>query len=190
VRSFLILVVVSAAPALSQTVYTWEDKDGIHYTDDINQVPKGQKKVEREQLAPTPAAAPKRAVAVGTPAAPSPASAPAPASVPEKLDEKAWRDRFINGHRRIQTLKQSIVALEQSLPPRLQCNAVPVVAAVPGAAGPAVAQPLCTVNPQHDVLVAEINQRRVALKDAELDLEQLERDSTREQVPREWRRGW
>jgi hypothetical protein len=39
-------------------------------------------------------------------------------------------------------------------------------------------------------MVAELAQKRVELKDAELDIERLEREATMAQVPREWRRGW
>ncbi len=206
----LALAALIAVPAVAQTVYSWEDADGTHYTDDPTQVPK-KAKVAAMVVDAAPAA-PRQAVA----AAPRPASPPSPSEAP--LDERAWRERFIAANRRITTVKQNIAALEASLPPRTECIAQPLVpvgtvqvGSTPGApitAGPGtqvvtsngittvnrgvVVSPAarCQVNPLHDRLRLQIAQEHVALEDAKLDLEQLDRQASYDAVPREWRRGW
>ena len=179
----LALVVVIAVPAFAQTVYSWEDADGVHYTDDLAQVPKS-KKVEEQVLEGRP-------LSKGL-------SGPKPAPVPPEVtaneaqataNEYEWRDRFIAAHRRIDSLARSISALQSSLPPRIQCVPQPV-RLVGGVQR--VGQPTsrCQINPFHDQLQAQIAQQSVELRDAQLDLEQLDRRASLEAVPREWRRGW
>lgn len=178
----LLLVAVIAVPAFSQTVYTWEDKDGVHYTDDPSQVPKKQKKVEGVVFEPrAPAKASPTTVALATP---QPGSSPKEAST-----EFEWRDAFIAAHRRIETIRQSITALQASLPARTECVPQP---AVVSATGTVAAQPVarCQVNKLYDQLQVQIGQRRVELTSAEADLEQLDRRASMQSVPREWRRGW
>ena len=51
----LTLVALIAVPAFAQTVYEWEDAAGVHYTDDVSQVPKEQKKVEKRVIDARPA---------------------------------------------------------------------------------------------------------------------------------------
>ncbi|MDP1827535.1 MAG: DUF4124 domain-containing protein [Archangium sp.] len=197
-RSLTLLAVI-AVPAFAQTVYTWEDDEGIHYTDDASQVPKQQKKVEGRVIDARPASsglvAPKPATV---------AVAAAPAAANPRLTEYEWRDRFINAHRRIDTLKQGIAALQASVPPRTECiqqqpvtvvtgTGVTVVPA-PGVGTPGTGtnrrQARCQVNPLHDQLRVQIAQQQVELSAAEVDLEQLDRRASMEAVPREWRRGW
>jgi len=176
VRSLILVAAVIAAPAFSQTVYTWEDEDGVHYTDDPAQVPK-KKKVEGVVFEPR--AAPKATVAL----APTPAPAVQPAST-----EFQWRDAFIAAHRRIETIKESIAALQASLPARTECVPQPVVT-TPGAA-PTQPVARCQVNKLYDQLQVQIGQKRVELTSAEAELEQLDRRASMQSVPREWRRGW
>lgn len=193
VRS-LSLVALIAVPAFAQTIYSWEEKDGTHYTDDVSKVPK-QKKVEERTVEARPVAAKQPAATTGTPAVPAAAPAPAPAGT--KPSEGDWRDRFITAHRRIDSLKRDIAALEASLPPRTEC--VPQTTGIntfgtggsTGVVGPN-GQVLnrCQVNPLHDRIRVQIAERGVELKDAELDLEQLDRRASEDAVPREWRRGW
>lgn len=198
-RSLTLLAVI-AVPVFAQTVYTWEDEDGLHYTDDLSQVPKQQKKVEGVVIDARPASS-------GL-VAPKPTTvALAPAAADPKASEYEWRDRFIGAHRRIATLKQSIGALEASVPPRTECipqqpatvvtgGAVTVVPATPatglGPLGTGTNRLLarCQVNPLHDQLRVQIAQQRVELSAAEAELEQLDRRASMEAVPREWRRGW
>lgn len=198
----LTLVAVIAVPVFAQTVYTWEDEDGLHYTDDLSQVPKQQKKVEGVVIDARPASsglvAPKPASTV--------AVAVAPAAADPRLTEYEWRDRFIGAHRRVATLKQSIAALEASLPPRTECIPQQPVTVVSGAGVAVVPAPpgtvaigapggrrrlaRCQVNPLHDQLRVQIAQQGVELSAAEAELEQLDRRASMEAVPREWRRGW
>ena len=177
-RSLLVLAAVIAVPVSAQTVYTWEDADGVHYTDDASQVPKA-KKVEGVVFEPRQAS--KSTVAV----APVPTAAAAPAAT----NEYQWRDAFIAANRRITTLRESITALQTSLPPRTEC--VPQPVAVTTGTAPVV-QPVarCQVNRLYDQLQVEIGQKKVELAAAEADLEQLDRRASMVSVPREWRRGW
>lgn len=173
-RSLIVLVAVIAVPAFAQTVYSWEDADGLHYTDDAAQVPK-EKKATGTVFEP-------RAVPKATPVA----VAPFPAAAPETATiEYQWRDAFIAANRRIDVLRDKIAALQASLPPRTEC--VPQV----GVLG-AVAQPVarCQVNKLYDQLQVEIGQNKVELSVAQSDLEQLDRRASMVGVPREWRRGW
>lgn len=176
-RSLIVVAAVIAVPAFSQTVYTWEDEDGVHYTDDPSQVPKQQKKVEGVVFEPR--AAPK-------PVSSTVALAPAPS---QPSTEYQWRDAFIAAHRRITTLKESLTALQASLPARTECvpQPQPTVAPTTGVLPP-VAR--CQVNKLHDQLQVQIGQKRVELASAEADLEQLDRRASMQSVPREWRRGW
>lgn len=167
------LVAVIAVPAFSQTVYTWEDEDGVHYTDDPSQVPKKQK-LEGVVFEP-------RAAVVL-----APTTAPAPEA---PSNEFQWRDSFIAAHRRIEALRESIRALQASLPARTECVPQPVVV---NANGAATVQPVarCQVNRLYDQLQVQIGQKRVELATAASELEQLDRRASMVAVPREWRRGW
>jgi Domain of unknown function (DUF4124) len=182
-RSILLAALV-AVPAFAQQVYSWEDKDGVHYTDDPAQVPKGAK-VASEKLAPAPSAGPSAAVATST--TPSAAAAQPSSIRATPQDERRWRDRFIEAYRRIETLKQSINALASSIPPVTTCTTVQQQSAT---GEPLPVQQQCYPNHARDRMVAELAQKRVDLKDAELDIDRLEREATMAQVPREWRRGW
>lgn len=180
----ILIAALVAAPAFAQQVYTWEDQDGVHYTDDPSQVPKGAK-VASEKLAPSRPSNPGNEVASSTTPA---AASPQPSSVRAgPQDERRWRDRFIEAYRRVDTLKQSINALATSIPPATTCSTVQQQS--PNGA-PLPLQQQCFPNLTHDRMVAELAQKRVELKDAELDIERLEREATMAQVPREWRRGW
>lgn len=189
----LTLVALVAAPAFAQTVYSWEDQDGVHYTDDLSQVPK-KAKVEAQLIE----AAPSRKTEVA--AAPAPATATA-ARTPTPTSEREWRDAFITAHRRLATLKQELAALQTSLPAATTCvtdptppSAVPVQVQGPNGVvvitPPAQPQTRCQPNPLHDRVRVHIEQKKVELRDAEVDLEQLDRRASYEAVPREWRRGW
>ena len=179
----LTLVALFAVPAFAQTVYEWEDADGTHYTDDLSQVPKGQKKVEGRVIYARPTssglAPPKAPVLV--------------AAAPEsKSNEYQWRDRFIDARVRIDTIRQSQAALLASAPPRIECVPQPATPVVetPVVVGLTRAPARCQLNLLHDQIMVQVAQLGVELKTAELDLEQLERRASMEGIPREWRRGW
>ncbi|MBM4781997.1 MAG: DUF4124 domain-containing protein [Archangiaceae bacterium] len=184
----LVLAVFISAPAFAQ-VFSWEDKDGVHYTNDAASVPKGAKvkKLETDDRPSSAQPAPQVEVA----AAPAPSAAPPSPANPSV--EREWRDRFIALNRAIATKKQELNALEVSLPNKVDC--VPQQRAVQPAPGTA-AQPFaatttrCVPNSMYDRIKLQIEQKRVEVKDAENDLEQLDRRASFEGVPREWRRGW
>lgn len=210
----LAFLAVLSLPVAAQTVYSWEDAEGVHFTDDLSQVPKGAKKFEATLNAQSPRPAPSP---VAAPAVARPAPA-APARAEPQLDERLWRERFVTATRRISTRQENIRALEASLPPRTECVAQPLVAVgtVPGNAqgAPITTAPgaqvitqngittvvssnrvgalpaRCQVNELHDRLKLQIAQEQVRLKDAQLDLDSLEREASYAGVPREWRRGW
>ncbi len=187
----LLLAVLISAPAFAQ-VFTWEDKDGVHYTNDASAVPKGAKvtKVAEDVSAPVRASPPVEVAAAAPKPAPSPTASPTSPANPSV--EREWRDRFIQLNRAIATKKQELAALEASLPNKVECVPQPRIAPV---ANGQVAQQQqivtrCLPNSMHDRIKLQIEQKRVELKDAENDLEQLDRRASFEAVPREWRRGW
>ena len=167
---------VLAVPAFAQTIYTWEDSEGLHYTDDASTIPK-KAKVEGRVSDPSPASSGLKAEGAPLAVAPVPT---APSS------EYEWRDRFIAAHRRIDTVRKSIAALEATLPPRTECVPQPVVPNTRNRGQ----RTYCQVNALHDQLRVQLAQEAVELKNAELDLEQLDRRASMVAVPREWRRGW
>jgi len=193
VRSFT-LVALIAVPAFAQTVYSWEDADGTHYTDDLSQVPKEkQKKVETQRLEAHHATG----LSAGAPApvtlALAPAQTPSPGEGPgPSANEAEWRGRFIDAHRRVESTRASLSALQASLPPRTECIQQPLTTVTAtGVVTPTgrFAQ-RCQINPLYDQLRVQIGQQGVELKNAEADLEQLERWASMYAIPREWRRGW
>lgn len=185
----LLLAVLISASAFAQ-VFTWEDKDGVHYTNNPSAVPKGAKakKVAEDVSAPVQAPAIEVAAAAPKPA-PSPTASPTSPANPSV--EREWRDRFIQLNRAIATKKQELAALEASLPNKVECVPQPRIA--PVANGQVVQQQMvtrCLPNSMYDRIKLQIEQKRVEVKDAENDLEQLDRRASFEAVPREWRRGW
>jgi hypothetical protein len=212
----LTIAAVIAVPAFAQTaVYSWEDADGVHYTDDPGQVPKQQKRVETMQVDAVPS--PPAPTSVASSQQPA-TTAPGRPSAGEPF-EQAWRERFITANRRIKTLREQISALEATLPPRTECIAQPLipvgtvqVGSTPGAPivggpgtqvvtangvttvvnGQRVFSPTarCQVNGRYDAMRTQIAEKNVELRNAELDLEQLDRQASYDSVPREWRRGW
>jgi gamma-glutamyl phosphate reductase len=106
-------------------------------------------------------------------------------------------------HRRIRTKKEELGALQASLPARESCSQVarPVVvvqntngqATSATAVAQAQQQQLvnqCVANPNYDRIRLQLEQKQVEVRDAERDLEQLDRQASQDAVPREWRRGW
>ena len=140
----LCLLVVIAVPVFAQNIYTWEDKDGTHATDDLSQVPKTQKV---EATVPDPKHTSKGLEA--------PKARPlAAVTTTEASSEYEWRDRFIAAHRRIDTLRRSLAALEATLPPRIECVPQPTRPGASVPAGQATAR--CQVNALHDQLRAHL----------------------------------
>lgn len=130
------LLALVALPAFAQTVYSWEDKDGVHYTDDPSAVPgkarpdatllkakTDKKPADSEQVVQIIDSQPAVQQPVVTQRQPG-LTAPPTRNEP---DERAWRERFITANRRIETLEKSVVALEKSRPQRVECVAQPLV---------------------------------------------------------------
>lgn len=199
-RSCLLLVLLAAATE-AQVIYSWEDSEGVHYTDDPARVPKDRRSVQKRVM--EGGAESSGLTSTKAPLPPSLGSgpaAPAPIAAPQQPNEREWRDRFIAAYRHIDTLKRSIAALEASLPPRIECAPQPRMAvetasttnslSAPGQGPATIPHGRCLGNPLHDRIRLQIAQQGVELKDAKLDLEQLERQASQEAIPREWRRGW
>lgn len=187
-RLLTLLAAVLALPAVAQ-IYSWEDEDGVHYTDDRSAVPKGVK-ASKDAVRAAPATA----------TSAEPGASPRPGVSTELgVKERDWRDRFIAAHRAIDAKKRELSALEVSLPAKELCSqqqiAVPVVQVQTGRAQPVTTNQVqvvtqCAPNPMHDRVRLQIEQKQVEIREAELDLQQLERRASLEAVPREWRRGW
>lgn len=187
----LVLAVLISAPAFAQ-VFSWEDKDGVHYTNDADAVPKGvkAKKLEGSDFgAPVQPARPVEVAAAPRPESPPLAQPPSPAN---PNVEREWRDRFIQLHRAIATKKQELSALEVSLPNKVECVPQARVGPVVNGQVPHQQQVVtrCQANVMYDRIKLQIEQKRVEVRDAENDLEQLDRRASMDAVPREWRRGW
>ena len=210
----LALAALVAAPVFAQTVYTWEDANGVHYTDDPSQVPpkfrKGNALLFDEK--------PRGTVKAQMQTTAQPGLAAQPSRPANNNDERAWRDRFVSATRRISTLEQTLTALRASLPARTECVAQPLVpvgtvrvdnttgapiTTAPGQQvitqngytvvnGGTVYSPAanCQVNREYDRINKEIELKQVELKDAKTDLDQLDRQASYDGIPREWRRGW
>lgn len=227
-RLLIALVAVTSLSASAQAVYTWEDADGLHFTDDPAQVPpKAKAKVltpsappgapgpapqdatptdpqvsgppsPEPRAAPTSAADSGPAESVSPTATPVPTVAPPPTVRPEPaaagdspldapLDERAWRARFISATRRVVTLRDRATALERGRASRVDCVPEPLTAAEVSAPGTATR---CRSSAAQDRLQARLAEVHGELREAELELEALEREASSVSVPREWRRGW
>jgi len=127
----LAILALIALPAAAQTIYSWEDKDGTHYTDDPAMVPNNAR-MDATLLKPKQKAQPQQpddqqviALDSPTPAQAQPVVAQpvvTQAPPPSSNDiERQWRDRFIEVNRRIETLEKSYYALERSRPQRMEC---------------------------------------------------------------------
>jgi len=232
-RLLVALVAVTSLSASAQAVYTWEDADGLHFTDDPAQVPpKAKVKVlapsappgapgpapqdatptepqvsgppsPKPRAAPTSAADSGPAESVSPTATPVPTVAPSPptaspetgadrgaavdAAVDAALDERAWRARFISATRRVGTLRDRVTALERGRASRADCVPEPLTAAEVSAPGSATR---CRSSAAQDRLQVRLAEVHGELREAELELEALEREASSVSVPREWRRGW
>lgn len=206
-----------ATPAPAQILYSWEDRDGVHYTDDGSRVPKDPAvRVERRVLERAAARAPATEPVETGVSTPFRAAEPRPVALDSlrrqaeagEPNERDWRDRFIAAHRRIQQLQASLEAMELNPPSQTLCMCVPLAAGA-GASnvhpcvparlptGTAVEAPgavtfglRCGPSPEYERFRLRLAEKKVELGEAKLDLEQLDRRASLESVPREWRRGW
>ncbi len=164
--------------SFAQNVYSWEDEEGAHFTDDPTTVPK-KIKAAKEPLLPVVS----KKLPMPSPAALEPRTIQ-PRS--ETLDEQEWRAAFVAAHRTVANLKRSIAALEAAVPPRTECLGQFTTRPNGSVRGNSV----CQLNPAHDSIRVQIVQQQVELQAAEADLQLLDRQASQASVPREWRRGW
>jgi hypothetical protein len=224
-RHLVALVAVTSLVTFGQSVYTWEDADGLHFTDNPAQVPP---KAKVKVLAPSaplgaPGPVPQDAAPTGpqvsSPSSPEPRAAPAsaadsgpaesapptatgvptvapnpPTVSPEPaadrdapLDERAWRARFVSATRRVGTLRDRVTTLERGRASRADCVPEPLTAAEVSAPGGTTR---CRSSATQDRLQARLAEVHGELREAELELEALDREASSLSVPREWRRGW
>lgn len=185
-KPFPLLAALVAISASAQTVYSWEDKDGVHYTDDPSQVPKRVK----TQKAALEAQRSSTGVGVSAGGAPLATQNTSP-TLPGGADERTWRERFISATRRITQLRQSIDALYATLPSPTVCSTSAQVngtGLIVGGTANTVAA--CGPSTLYARMKAEIAQKEVEFTNAQVDLQQLDRQASYDGVPREWRRGW
>jgi hypothetical protein len=178
-RLALLALVLAWAPAFGQVVYSWEDEEGVHYTDDPSSVPAKARKVEKARYDDEgPRVKPKPALLarLDAPSEPAPATQ-APQAAAEQ--EALWRGKFIDVSRRIAFLKDSLASLTSSRPPAMTC-----------VNGNLQLRGYCTENPEHVRVRALVAEQTAQLRDAEREYEQLERDASYQSIPREWRRGY
>ncbi len=213
-KSVTILVCLSVS-ASAQSIYTWEDRSGSHFTDDPALIP--LKFRTKAQAMKSLGAAPLTETGTSiSPAVPQSAEA----ANKQNQDERDWRSRFVGAMRRIESLKASIESLTRTLPPRVDCVGQPLIpvgnVTINGAPSPVLTAPgaqvvtvngvttvvagsplafgvppaVCRVNELHDRQQARIAEETVALAEARNDLESLDREASLRGIPREWRRGW
>ncbi len=213
-RLFFSVCVVGSVTS-AQAIYTWEDAQGAHYTDDLTLVPTSK----RAQVQAVKSLSSAPLTETGT--AISPVARPtAEVSAKQEADEQRWRERFVKATRRIEGLSASIEALKSTLPARIECvpqplvpfgNVVvngtrPAIVGGPGSqvvtvngvtsvvtsAAPqfGVAPGVCRVSEVHERQIARITDETLALDEARKDFEALDREASLRGIPREWRRGW
>lgn len=216
VRPAALLVVLAASVAAAQTVYKWEDADGVHYTDDLATVPPNAKPIATVG-APT-------SVVPASPVAPKPPTpaaaavvAPKPATTGPGMPsdvEQHWRGQFRAAHAKIRELEDEIASdskkVEQlnGLPVNQQfsctngvipSHVVGLPSNTPGTPGTLIVGPNGTtvlvpqgcvpyVNPELEKVRDRLERNRKALVRANSDLDDLERRASNDAVPRAWRR--
>jgi len=194
----LLTLTLAALPAPAEEIYRWVDADGeVHYTNDPATIPPALRKKAKvtqgaellvvepsKEDAPPPAKAPGKAPAKAPDAPPAkaaPAPAPAksqPPAPPDDGGEARWRSRFRAAHDEIAQLARDAEADRTKLSSP-EAGGVGVVYNARGAAVP---------NPELDRIREHLARTEQALEDAQRHLDDLEREASRESVPREWRR--
>ncbi len=184
-----VVLVAGAVPALAQTVYSWEDADGVHYTDDPTRVParatrRSEQKYERS--VPTKSDTPPVTVAAAEQSERDRATQAEASRRRDEADrqtEQAWRSRFVTLNRAITSQKDLVARLKAALP------SSPFACTQPAGLGRRVVLP-CNGNLEYERQSARIASEQARLDDLERQLEQLDREASYAAVPREWRRGF
>jgi len=185
-RWLVLVTLLGCGPAAAQPIYRWHDADGgMHFTDDPGTIP--AKYRARSQILSAPEIGVVQVKAGDGEKDPKAAPATAPAPGPSYYEqreaerlalERQWRASFRAAYQKIEQLESSIKADQKRLDD-------------PAASG------LVSFNAYNGQYVqsAELEQLRervrrseVDLKHAREDLEILDRDASRNSIPREWRR--
>jgi hypothetical protein len=180
-KAFALAIALAASSGSAQTVYSWEDKDGVHYTDDVTQVPAKAKNRTEEKFEPS------RPVATAKPEVTSPEAKSAKAAQTAQAEteaetERLWRERFITLRRRVDTQRDLVSRLKvvQANASRATC----VPQQLNGRTYP------CQPNYEYDRVSTQLAVEQTRLEELERELEQLDREASQVGVPREWRRGF
>jgi hypothetical protein len=193
--AFVLAASLSAAPALAQDrIYRWVDAGGeVHYTNDPSSIPSARRPQARvtrgaelmvvqtrpDSPPPRPPAAPAEA-STGAPAA---AARPLDEGVPPPPgaltgDEARWRDQFKKAHGDVTRLEKAAQEDRARLADPA-ANGIPVVLDPRGGVKP---------NPELDRVKERLTRTEQDLDGARRKLDDLDRQASRESVPREWRR--
>ncbi len=214
----VLIVAQLAGHASAQSVYSWRDADGDHFTNDINAVPEHLRaEVEHEarshsdmnqrstpaandvfiQVEPSSDQPKEKPVQAPTPPV---VNVPAPPEVRYgSFTERQWRDKFIAANKAIEQIKVSTRELSEKLKILPVCEAIGFAVPLPRVEVPNqnqrhqtkwLASQGCFMNREYERVELEIEEAKADLRNAEADLEELERQASSEAVPREWRRGW
>ncbi len=178
---YVVLLLWLGPSALAQPIYRWVDEEGVtHYTNDAS-VPRGQRaQVTRgDEISVISTPPTKRASA----SAPSRGATAEQNAQPQDVgDEQQWRRAFRDAYARIAELQSAIESdrnLERygrGVPWRFPSS--PIYGR--GRLG--------WFDPWYDEVDQRIRQNEAELRQAREALDDLERNASREAVPREWRR--
>jgi hypothetical protein len=126
-----------------------------------------------------------------------------PAVLRTPATESHWRNQFIVVIREVSNTKQRLENQRNTMPSELLCQTAAVVPLVPvlptgmsvlpySQASQSTPGALQTCTPNPEVIRAKQNifELELKLKEATENLAILEREASRNAVPREWRRGW
>lgn len=186
-RATLVAILAFAGPVFAQSIYTWTDETGEHFTNDVARVPhQGDVKVRVTTGDFVSTVAVERLPAVAL-------VVPAPVAV---LDESAWRATYRAARLKVRELEDGIEAqrrvIEESGLPvttRMHCSVgTGLVVASGQLVGSGAARSRVCGTWHHDAEVLKLEVDRRALVRAREELAELDRRAAFEAVPLEWRR--
>ena len=187
IRWLLVVVLFASQAASAQVIYRWVDTEGVmHFTDDPASIPpKFRASASTMPAKELGVVLVKDTSTSEPPAGPGetakPSVAPAPDDRPSAEEEAAqserkWRGAFKTLNRRIEELESSLVAERK----RLETAAN--LAYYNAATGMYVS------SGEADLIKEKIRKAELELKQAQEELQDLEREASRNSIPREWRR--
>lgn len=176
-------LLLGAGPVHAQAIYRWTDGQGTtHFTDDAAGIPEAFRNTAQTVDVSKPGPALLTSAGTSERSAPD-ASVVEQRSVAARASEEASRERWWRAT--FQTARERVAQLERAL------AADRAAADNPRAAGMPVARQLDgTVLPSraYEALRQRLPAEEAELREARAALEALEREASREAVPREWRR--